>query len=181
MAQHHTVQEDGRIWDISDITIAEECRDSDYSLSYNKSATLGPTARWWLFEIVHSTGQHSFRGRWDEEGVPLGTRCTVDIDKVSMVGGKEVISKDFKGHHTNPLSGNDLRQYDIDVRETGKIIFRGTISFRTTRRVRFAAGTTTFAATTTNILQASKWQRYWNYFRRFWIGLVKRMHATGRS
>lgn len=101
----------------------------------------------------------------------LGARWI--LTKVSIVGGKEVITKDFTGHHTNQLCGNDLREYDIDVRETGKIVFHGTISFRITRRVRFAAGTTTFAATTTNILQPSKWQQCWNYFGRFWIGLVK--------
>jgi hypothetical protein len=154
MARRDTVLEDGRVWDIDDIIMTEDVKNSEYSLAYNSTATLGPTAGWWLFEIVHSSGGHRFRGRWDEnKKYPLGTGCIVDIDKISTVRDKEIITKHFSGHHTDQLSGNGVRAYKIDICDEGKVIFQGSISFRTTRRLQFAAATSMSAAVTTSILR----------------------------
>ena len=124
-----TPEEDGRVWEIHNLSARTDFIHPDYELIIYPTSSIGPTGKWVLFEIKHKNGYPVFRGRWDEKA------SSVDVDKVTITpGGEEKFSKKFVGHHTDRT---DLTRwaFDIEIAPRSGLVFSGSVCFNVFRRV----------------------------------------------
>jgi hypothetical protein len=147
--------QDGKVFEINNLTIVERYLNPNYSLLKQDSAVLGTTGRLDTFEVrPNSGGGPSFSGRWDggsrDQGKKDRQDLDIDIEGVSWEeeGRFKNGENGYAGHHTKQVANTGARVYEVSIQtpSDGKI-FEGTVSFSVHRRMEFKASMTSFEAT----------------------------------
>ena len=145
--------EDGKVFEIRDLTIQETYRDPNYILVQN-IGTLEPMGRVVLFTLkpASENGPY-FVGRWDGGSRDVGKTERYDLD-IDLEGVSKRESERFKhakggysGHRPELMPSAVGRAYKVAIRAQNQPIFEATVSFCTLRKMGLAAGTAGFAAT----------------------------------
>jgi hypothetical protein len=159
--------QDGKVFEINNLTIDVRCLNPNYSLLKQDSAALGATGRLDLFELrPQSGGGPSFFGRWDggsrDQGKVERDDLDIDISGVSRAEQHRFESgkNGYAGHHSSRIPSTTGRAYEVSIRtRTDNMIFDGTVSFGVHRKMEFQASVAPFAATMDAKVRGSYWAK----------------------
>lgn len=156
MARKDEIKEDGRAFEIRNITVATEFKHPDYVLKHSSSASLSQTGDWSVFCLEHPDG-HWFKGRWDEK------QSALDIDLFRTRKASKPYKK-FQGHHTGQNPDPDIREFLVDLKLRGVGVFIGSVRFNLGRRIAF---TETFDLSdppiSASAVRKSRFRTVWDY------------------
>jgi hypothetical protein len=172
--ENRVSKQDGKVFEIRDLRIAERYRSDEYILSTSEVAAISPTGHLAIFDLrpVAESGP-SFVGRWDGGSRSAGKErddLDIDIERVSKAVARQFKNGEagYSGHHSMRVPIPNERVYQVLICIPGKMIFDAAVSFSVHRKIEFSATTATIAAVDfeTN-LSANEPRSLWSRIKAF--------------